>query len=142
MNRRTILTAAGAAILSTGCSMLAKWLPRVISALGQAGQVLDAIDTAARSWFTANPNAEAEARYVSLMGKARAALAATHAAAEGTDELAHENTVAAFEAYRQAYAELLKLLGPMGIVAPATDGALSTGDDGALMVPAPEALTL
>ena len=63
--------------------------------------------------------------------------------AKGGDQAAKQNVDAAFSEFKKAYAELLLILGPLGVVTPAlNDGALGYTVDGPLVVPQPEALTL
>ena len=125
------------------CAALAKWLPVVISALGEAGQVLDAIDGVALAHFEANPDAEARKTYGQIMSRARSSLALAHRLSKGTDDASKQKINEAFGEFKKAYQDLLALLGPLGVVAPSTDGAMSAPtDDGPLLVPPPESLTL
>lgn len=143
MIRRAFIIAA---LLLTvpGCAAFAKWLPVVISVLGEAGQVLDAVDNAAGSYFAANPDEEKQKTYGRIMSKARSSLALAHRAAKGTDAAAKQDVDTAFGEFKKAYQDLLALLGPLGVVAPAQgDGAMSApAGDGPLLVPPPETLTL
>lgn len=133
--RRMLLALALATTLS-GCAALAKWLPIVINSLGQAAQVLDSIESVADSYFAANPDPEKQKRYARVMGAARASLAASHAAAKGGDAAAKQDVDKAFAEFQKAYQEILALLGPLGVVAPADDGTLGAPADGPLRVPA------
>jgi len=141
MLRRSILGGVLALPL-VGCASLAAWLPVVMNTLAQLAQVLAAIDSAALAYFAANPDASKQEQYARIMGAARSGLAAAHAAAKGGDAAMREDIDTAFGEFKKAYAALLALLGPLGVVAPSADGILSASAEGPLRVPAPDTLTL
>ncbi len=144
LRRRTFLSAAAAGAGSSGCAALAKWLPTVISVLGESAQVLEAIEAVADQHFRENPDEPTEKRYRQIMATARSALSLAHRLSKGADAASKQKVDKAFAEFKVAYQDLLALLGPLGVVAPAQDGDAMRAPvgDGPLLVPPPESLTL
>lgn len=127
------------ALAATDCAGFLAALPKVVAAVADAAQILDVIDAAAGSFF--ERDAAARLVYERAMMKARLALSAAAHAAGGAERLSQEDVDRAFADFRAAYVELLRLVGPLGIAAPASAGSYAAGGS-AVLVPEPLALRL
>lgn len=143
MNRRTFLLSSSVALSASGCAAIAKVIEVILPLVVEAAEILDAIDAKAQVYFKANPDPETESTYGQIMSRAKLALSAITRAAKGAQSAEDQDLDAAFIEFRQAYSDILALLGPFGIVAPSTDGTFSAAvNDGPLMVPAADMLVL
>lgn len=128
------------AIPVAGCSSIFSNLPQVLAYVQDGQLVLSTIESFAASYFAVRPDADLQAKVNKAIAKAKTALDLAIRAAQGVDGLKQADVDAAFQAFRQAYQDLLSLLGPMGV----SEGEglrLSSSDLGQLLVvPKPLAL--
>lgn len=138
---RTLVTGLLVATLCLqGCAAVLSALPTVISWVTDAATILDQIDSFAGLFFSQHPDAETQ-RYVEVaIAKARASLNAALRATQGGQELSKEQLDKAFEDFRAAYAELLAVVGPIGVkqAGQARYGMSTNGTE--LVVPPPLAM--
>ena len=140
MKKLFALITCFALVAAPGCKSLLPIITEIISVASEAGQILDAIDAAADHYFKNNPAPEVEKEYRDSMAKARLSLATVYKLSKGAEHLNNDEVIAAFADFREAYKNLQKLLGPLGIVS--EDGLLmAMPGQKPLQLPEPEALT-
>lgn len=127
------------AITTSGCGTLTASLPAVLAAVTDGIMVLDGIQMFVDAFFRAKPNADVEKKVSDGMLRARAALNAALRLSQGAEKLDQAKIDEAFAAFRLAYADLLVLLGPLGVQ---QQGAAFKATPGGLVVPVPLALTV
>lgn len=119
MKRRQLLSALPVATLAVvpGCEALGGLLPiigGVISTVHEAAEVLDKIDMVTKVWFAGSPDPENEKKLAAVMGVARSLLNATLKTAEGAEHASKDEVDAAFDKFKEAYAEVLTVLTAIG----------------------------
>ena len=128
--------------MPVGCGWLTSTLPVVAAFITRAAGVIDTIEQFSDLFFMKNPDQGTQAKVDEAILRARAALDAVSHTGSGIEQAKLE--------FEKAYAELLKVVAPLGVFATEDDGlALAEGEgfaaDGsrrmALKVPPPEALT-
>lgn len=142
MHRRNVLSALFAIpllVATAGCAAVGAALPHIIAAVVDGVQVLDTIYAFVQQFFAKHPDADTQAKVEAALQKCRAALNVALRTAEGADGVANAQTDAAFEAFKQAYLELIALVRPLGVNTGDRLSAASAGDT--LVVPEPLALT-
>jgi hypothetical protein len=145
---RIVVTAGALAVLlltASGCATLfEKVLPvvaRVLTIVQDAEQILNQVDAAARSFFTASPDKEREKQYTKALAKARSALNAATRAAHGLEKLDQQAIDQAFDDFRIAYQEVLSILGPLGLVQEKDDQLLLSAQfEDPVVIPRPLAI--
>jgi hypothetical protein len=146
MTYRTLILLVAALALApavSGCAALTKIAATVVKVIAKYGPLLDAIDSQAQAHFAKNPDPDVEEKYNHAMAKAKLALAALDEGAKGTAAATQQDLDTAFGHFQKMYSAVLGILGPLGVVAPSTDGTMSApADGGPMTVPAPEALSL
>lgn len=136
---RTLALAITVSFVAPGCAAIATALPHVIAAVVDAVQILDAIEAFVAQYFAAQPDKEKELKVAKAIAKTRAALNVALRSVEGAEKLDQQKVDEAFTSFKQAYQELIAIVGPLG-VKPA--GALMATQDGGLQVPEPRAMRL
>jgi hypothetical protein len=120
----------------TACTTLSTLLPHVIAAVVDGQQVVEAIAAFVAKWFLAHPDALLQAKVDAAISKCRSALNVALRTAEGSKDLTESQVGSAFDAFKQAYLELIGLVAPFGVVQSST--ALRAAPSGtSLSVPTP-----
>lgn len=129
--------------LGASCAAVLSALPKVVAAVTDAAQILDAIENFSDRFFLAAPDEANERKVRASIDRARLALNAALRATQGAENLSQDALAAAFADFRAAYKDLLALTEPMG-VKQAAPGAeqLMAATPGGLTVPEPMALSL
>lgn len=111
-----------ASLSCTSCATggTAAALSKISSTATEASLVLDLVDGFSGSYFVQHPNPGLEAKVDASVAAARAALRAALAAARGSEALSQQQVDAAFGQFREAYAQLLAIAGPIGVLTGAT----------------------
>lgn len=123
----------------TACPAVISALPVIVATVQDAALILDTIEDFVQRYFAGHPDASRQKTVAQAIAKCRAALNATLRAARGVDELNQQKFDEAFADFKVAYAELLALVGPLG-VRPSGSLRVSPGGD-QLEVPTPDAFT-
>lgn len=126
-------------LATPSCAAVMSFLPKVVSIVTDALLIIDQIQSHVDLYFRARPDADAQEKANAAIGKARAALNALNRTAQGVEAADDQRLAEAFDAFREAYAELLKVVAPFG-VATANAGAFQVATAGTLYVPAPLAM--
>lgn len=113
-------------------------LPAIVAAVTDGLMVVDAIKEFVDTYFKVQPNPTLQDKVAQALIKTRGALNAALHATQGAERLTQQQIDDAFKEFRQAYAELLALVGPLGVVS----GDSLRAVPGGLYVPEPMALTL
>ncbi len=137
--RAFVLFACLALPTVTGCAAISL-LPDVIAAVTDGTQLLDAIDIFINAYFVSHPNPTEQAKCAAAMAKCRAALNTALRAAQAATALDQGQVDAAFADFKDAYASLLVLVQPYGVVP--THAGNFAASPGTLQVPEPIALHL
>lgn len=130
----------------TGCSAagFAAALPTVAEIVSDGVAILSMVSTAVETYFKNHPgNTTQQASIDAAIQKAQAALVAGGQALSGVQNLTAGQTAAAFASFSQAYADLMALVAPLGIVPaqPVADGgALLAKASPSTFIPTPLAL--
>lgn len=133
------LALALALLLTPACAGVLAFLPKIVNVVSDAILILEQIQQHVDLQFAATPNADLQSKVNQALSKARSALNAVTQAANGAQEADDGNLVAAFDAFRQAYAELLVIVAPFKVQT--ASGVMRLGvEEGILYVPAPLAL--
>lgn len=120
------------------CAAVVASLPTIVAAVTDGLMVVDSIKQFVDTYFKVQPNIALEGKVEIAITRVRQALHVALRATKGTEKLTQEQVDAAFAEFRAAYAELLVLVGPLGV----TTGDTLRATPGALSVPEPMALTL
>lgn len=130
-----VLALAGS---SPGCAAVVSYLPTAIAYAQDGAMILDTIQRFVDAFFVNHPNPDRQKQVNQAAARAHAALDLALRAATGAQDLNQAKVDAAFEEFRQAYVDLLALVGPMGV---SSGGArLAAAPGGGLVVPEPLAL--
>lgn len=124
-----------------GCGAVLSALPIVISAVVEAGMVLDSIERFVDHFFVAVPDTDREQKVRDALEKARIALNVALRTTQGVEELSREDVIKAFKAFQEAYEQLLVLVEPMGVKQISADKKMSVSSD-QLLVPKPLAMEI
>lgn len=133
------LTLMFSAVSGAGCATVASSLPIVIAAVTDGMLVLDSIQMFVDTFFKIKPNQDLEKKIRDGIARSRSALNAALRLAQGAEKLDQAKIDEAFAEFRAAYADLLVLLGPLGVQQQGS--TLKATPDG-LIVPEPLAITL
>jgi len=118
----------------SGCGT-AGFLPSVLVAVTEAGQVLDAIVAFVTSYFLRHPDADAQVKVQKALVRCRTALSVLTRVAAGAEKVDQGRIDQAFAEFKAAYEELLALTEPYGVKK--RDGLAATAE--MLAVPPAEA---
>jgi len=98
-----------------GCSAVLSTLPTVITAVLDAVIILDNIEEYVDRYFIMNPNPEKQAKINEVLSIARTSLNVAIRVTQGAENLSKEEIAEAFQAFKEAYQQLLVLIKPLGI---------------------------
>jgi hypothetical protein len=101
--------------------------------------VLDSIQTFVDTYFRLKPNQDLQSKVADAMARTRSALNAALRISQGAEKLDQAKIDEAFADFRRAYADLLVLLGPLGVQ---QQGGSLKATPGGLAVPEPLGLTI
>jgi len=124
--------------VAVGCGAIVATLPAIIAAVTDGLMVVDAIKEFTDTYFKVQPNTVLQDKVIAALTRAKQALNTALHITQGTEKLTQEQVNAAFADFRQAYADLLVLVTPLGV----TTGDSLRATPGGLYVPEPMALTL
>jgi len=130
----------GSLTVGTGCATVAANLPAVLAAINDGTLVLETIADFVKNYFALNPNKDLEAKIDAAITKARMALDTALRIANGAQNIDQAKIDEAFSDFKAAYADLIALIGPLGMKVQGT--MLTASSTGGLIVPEPLALTL
>ena len=101
-----------------GCAAIMPVIPQIVSVVTDAMLIMDIIDTTARTFFDTHPQVSPEVRqkYADVYAKALNALNVAQAALRAAEDLDQAQYDRAFAEFKQAYSELMDLLGKQGMV--------------------------
>lgn len=127
--KRIIVAMAFLASSLSGCAMFQRAVVPVIDDVVMVAQdalaILNAIRAAEAVFFLANPDPRAQAEVENAIGDANLALDAALQTASGTKSLSASDANAGFDAFRQAYGDLVTLVAQLGIVRADPKGRLA-----------------
>lgn len=136
-------------LLLGGCGPVLSALPKVIAAVTDGIQILDMIEQHADLvLLQTNADAPTKAKVHEALTRAKAALNAALRSAQGAEEagkLDQANADMAFASFKEAYEQLLVVVGPLGVKETGDANLMSaraSTSGNMLMVPRPEALAL
>lgn len=139
--RKILAFCTALALGTSGCAAFVSALPKVIAAVTDALQVVDAIEDFVKTYFQIKPNGPLEMKVDAAIKRTKQALNLALRTTNGADKLSQDQIDAAFAEFRAAYAELLNLVEPLGVH---QKGEIlrASPDGGGLVVPEPMALKL
>ena len=130
-------------VATPSCAAVLSALPKVVAAVTDAGQIVDSIKDFVDAYFVAHPDAAKQKLVDAAILKAKESLNLALRTANGAQELDQKKVDEAFADFKQAYRELLALVGPLGVRQDGTAAPLKAAPGGdSLTVPEPAALTL
>ena len=121
----------------SGCA-LASVLPTVITVVQDAILIIDEIQGFVDQYFAGQPDPIKQRAVQAAIGRARTALDLALRTSKGTADVSDKQVAAALDEFRAAYADLLKLVEPLG-VHQLGEPLASAGQYG-LLVPSPLAI--
>lgn len=137
---KILLLLAALSVPAASCASLSSALPLVVAGIQDAALILDAIQTFANDVFRKLPDEIKQRDLNAAVARARTALDLALRLATAADDLDQRKIDAAFLAFRDAYADVLRLGFDLGI-RPGDVGAPRAAP-GILTVPQPLAMTL
>jgi len=126
-------------LTSMGCATLIDFLPKVVATVTDAVLIIDEIERFVDAFFSVKPDPVLQAKVDVAISVTRQALGVALRTTDGAEHLSKQEADAAFDQFRKAYAELLILLKPLGIVSAGRNDLLAALP-GKLIVPEPLAL--
>ncbi len=126
----------------SGCATVAPFLPTVIAAVQDGALIVSTIEAFADRYFERRPDAEFQKKADVAIARTRSALDLILRLASAADAHNQAKTDAAMEEFRKAYADLVALLGPIGLMTDGQSGALKALPGDRLVVPEPMVLAL
>jgi hypothetical protein len=135
---RVALLFAALSVPVASCAAVVAALPTVSAVVIDAMLVVDTIAQFVDGVFKVKPDPELQAKIGKAIARTKIALDAALRIAQGTDKLTKEQLDGAFADFRVAYADLIALVGPLGV----TTGEGLHARPGGLTVPTPLALKL
>lgn len=130
--------AAAVSASSAGCAAALAALPDIIAAVVDGAGVIDLIEQLVARYFVAHPDAEAQRKVDEAVQRCRLALNAALHAARGAKDVDDAAIDKAFDEFKAAYLELVRLTRPYGVRMGA--GHALRAAPGELEVPEPAAL--
>lgn len=122
-----------------GCATLMTLLPKVIATITDAQMILDEIENFVDAFFAVQPDPPLQNKVTQALDNCRTSLNIALRTTTGAKDLTERDVEAAFKEFQKAYAELLVLVQPLGVVQGDTGDKLSIGPK-QLVVPPPLAL--
>ena len=99
-----------------GCgATLGTIIATVLSVVTDASLIVDQVQDFVDTYFDAKPDPVVQAKVTAIIGKCRSALIVMDRAAKGGQDLNSKDVVAAMKNFQEAFAELMNLVGPLGV---------------------------